>query len=949
MCKKLFILFCFIFSLLLNPDYALANQQETLNIGYLPGLGFAKDLSTAGERGYIYQTFRRMETHSPYNFSFTAYEDVPSLLQALEDTKIDIALPMMQTRERVDKFMFGKQAVGTAHVYLVKKGVDYGYYHNPSEINGKTVASYTDSVLEPILDAYCRKHGLDITYVRGTLQNYQDIQADYYLISSLSDVNSDYDSVISLGGHNYYALYRKDDAAIADAMASSYKKVVNADAKISHQLFLKYHDTRLTRRDLAQEEMAALKGRTFTVGYIRNHPPIQYTNEQGQADGFAVEIFDILAKRYGFKVNYIPYSLTDPKQYHESFDFLLSLLGDYHHENAHYRRTEQYFSQPIILITTKTNALDKDFQMRKIKIGALQYISVTKDDIVAEYPRAEVTVYDTLNNMTLAFDRGEIDAMLTTNSALPYFNSIFGDTLFTFGDNLNLPFRLFVSRKLDPVYVNIFNVIFDYVDAEEFDEVVARQTLAFLPSFTFAEGLRIYRTEIAVAAVIVVILVFFIVFYLRSKHREAVLNVLKYDTLSGFENYSFFEKKVAKKMKNKDCTDYDLLSVDIDSFKAITTHYDYEVANNALKAMAKALDEHLKGSDGLITRTFADNFLLLYKRRGEEEVLCIIKDKIIPPIMEVLGESYPLSLSLGAYSISTCTSPLHIIVDRAHLAKGKGKGEHRTTFYNFDDVMMRYYDNRLNVTYRMESALNDGEFFLVFQPKIDFKTLQITGAEALVRWRLSSGDMIYPNDFIPVFEENGFIVKLDVHVFTKTCRFIKENGQHLKNKVVSVNISNRTMLEPSIVGRLKMIVDSFGIDPKCIELEITESAICGEFCMNKLQDFQAMGFLVSIDDFGAGVSSLNRLGNMSADVIKLDKTFLDICSTNPRGKMVIQDTISMAKHLDMKVVAEGVETSEQALWLQQLDCDIAQGYYFARPVPAEEFLAQLIEKKIFKI
>ncbi len=941
-------IFCFIF-LSFSLSHAFNTAPPTLRFGYIPGYGFAQDLSVASERGYIYQTLKRMENYSTYKFTFTAYDDVQSIQQALEDNKVDVILPFIQNSKLAERFMYGQKAVGTAQVVLVAKGIDYAYYNDPAQINGKTIASYHGSALEPYLDDYCKKNGFKINYIRGDLLKYHELKADYYLVSSLSDVFHDYDSIINLSAYDYYALYRKDGNKIIEELLNSNAMVREADAKLMHQLYLRYYNTNLTRRDLTKTEMLAIKDKTFTVGYIGNHPPLQYTDKNGQASGIAVEILDLLAKRYGFKVNYIPYSLRDPKQFHESFDILISLLGDYHHENTHYRITEQYFSQPLMLITSKNDAIIKNFKNHKRSIGILNYIAVPKEAVLEEYPKAEVQVFDTLNSMTLAFDRGEIDAMLTTSTALPYFNSVFGDTLFTFGNDLNLPFQLYISRKLNPIYVNIFNVIFDYVDPAEFEEIVTRQTLEFLPSFSFSEGLRIYRFEIITAALVLLFLFIVTILYLRNKQKLAVLDVLKYDTLSGFENYSFFEKKVAKTMRTVHCKDYEILSVDIDAFSAIATHYNYEVANDVLKTMSEALDEHLKGKSGLITRTFADNFTLLCKSKDTEEIVNIVQEKIIPKLKAILEENYPLTLSLGAYPITNCSLPVHLMVDRANLAKAKGKGEHRTTFYIFDQSMMQYYDTRLNVTYRMENALKDNEFNLVFQPKIEFKTLTLIGAEALVRWRTSTDEIIYPNDFIPIFEENGFIVKLDIYVFTKVCRFIKENEHIIGDRLVSVNISNRTMLEPTIVGRLKMIVDNFEIDPKNIELEITESAMCEDFCMNKLQEFQALGFVISIDDFGAGVSSLNRLGNMNADVIKLDKTFLDLCSDNPKAKVVVQDTISMAKHLNMKVVAEGVETAEQALWLQGLECDIAQGYYFAKPVNVTEFLAQVKENKVFII
>ncbi len=922
---------------------------STITFGYIPGFGFSDNLKSPSFRGYIYQLLRRMENFSDYEFAFKPFPDAPSLLDSLRSGAVDVAVPMMENRERADEFLFSQSPFGTSQVLIVKRGTDYAYHHDPKKLHGKTVASYHDSPLERIFDMYCQSNGIEVNYIRGNHLDYHTLDADFYLVSSLSDNFQNHDSVLPLTRYNYHLLYRKGYEALDTILQATYQKAIIADNMLLPELFLQYYNATITRRDLTAEEMQALADKTFTVGYSRYHPPLQYTNEEGEADGIAVEIFNLLAKRYNFKVRYIPYSLSDPEVYHESFDLLLSLLGNYEHERRHYRRTEQYYSQPLMLITSKDNARIKNFQNKSRNIGMLHYISVDTDSVLQEYPRATVNIFETFGELVDAYDNGTVDSMLVTSTALTYLNSIFGDTLFTFGNSLNLPFRLFVSRKLDPIYVQVFNVIFDYVDPGEFDEVLARHTLDFVPSYSFIDFVIIHRYEIAIVVLLLLVAYVFTVYNLQSKKKLAVLDALRIDSLSGFMTYSFFEAEVAKLMKKADCCEYDIISVDIDSFKGITNHYSYDTATEILQSLSKTLEMHLRGRHGILTRPFADNVLIVRKRLAAETVLNLINEKVVPQVLRSLGENYPLTLSVGIYSIDNCQEQIYIMVDRANMARSRGKKEHKTTVYSFDDVLMEHYSTRLKITYAMDNALKNDEFTIVFQPKVDFTTLKLTGAEALVRWRSSTGEVFYPSSFIPVFEENGFIHKLDVYVFTKVCEFIQEHEEHVGDKLISVNISSRTMLESSIVGRLKMIADYYQVEPSRIELEITESAMCEDFAANKIQDFQAMGFAISIDDFGAGVSSLNRLGSMNANILKLDKAFLDVSDENFRGKVVVQDTILMAKHLDMHVVAEGVETALQACWLRSLECDIAQGYYFSKPLAMEDFLKQLIEDTVYEL
>ncbi len=918
-----------------------------ITFGYIPGFGFAKDLNASSNRGYIYQLLRRMENFSQYEFRFEAFPDSPSLLKALHAGQVDVAVPMMHDKTRAESFLFGDTPFGSAQVLLVAKGTDYGYYNDPNIVHGKTVASYHDSILEPIFDKYCEEHNIEVTYVRGNHLDYHTLQADYYLVSSLSDTFQNHDSIISLQRYEYFLTYRQHNHILKEALDTVYQATITADNGLLPELFLQYYNRNITRRDLTKEEMLALKGKTFTVGYNRGHMPFQYTNAQGDPQGIAVEIFNLLADRYGFKVKYIPYALADPKEYHESFDLLLGLLGNYDHERVHYRRTEAYFHRPLMLITSKENARIPNFQSTKRNIGTLRYVSVDKASILQEYPHASIKYYASFDDIIIAYKEGHIDSMLLTSTALTYLNSVFGDTLFTFGNQINLPFRLFVSRKLDPLYVDVFNVIFDYVNPGEFDEVLARHTLDFLPSYTFLDFLYMHRSEIAIVLLIIMLVFALTIHNLQGKKKMAVLDALRFDSLSGFMTYSFFEAEVIKMMKKAECCEFDIISVDIDSFKGITNHYSYDTATEILQNLSKTLETHLKGRRGILTRPYADNFLILRRRMEPDALLEILNEKVVPQVLRSLGESYPLTLSVGIYCIENCQEQVYLMIDRANVARNQGKKEHVTTVYSFDELLLEHYSTRLKITYSMENALNNNEFSIVFQPKVDFKTLKLKGAEALVRWKTASGDVFYPSAFIPVFEENGFIHKLDVYVFTKVCEFIQEYGDYLQEKVLSVNISSRSMLEPSIVGRLKMIADYYQVPTHMIELEITESAMCEDFAGSKIHDFQALGFSISIDDFGAGVSSLNRLGSMQADVLKLDKAFLDVCDENFRGKVVVQDTILMAKHLDMLVVAEGVETAYQASWLRDLDCDIAQGYYFAKPLLIAEFLDQLMSDETY--
>ena len=240
----------------------------------------------------------------------------------------------------------------------------------------------------------------------------------------------------------------------------------------------------------------------------------------------------------------------------------------------------------------------------------------------------------------------------------------------------------------------------------------------------------------------------------------------------------------------------------------------------------------------------------------------------------------------------------------------------------------------------MERALINREFQVYLQPKYSTKEEVISGAEALVRWIHPTEGFVAPYRFIPIFENNGFIIHLDDYMITEVARLqAKWIAEGKKVVPISVNVSRVHFAREDLAEHICKLVDQFGVPHNVIELELTESAFFDDkdMLLNTIKRLKAYGFEISMDDFGAGYSSLNSLKELPLDVVKLDAGFFREADEDGRGKVIVGDTISLAKKLDMKIVAEGIETREQVDFLATQDCDLIQGYYFAKPMPVAEF------------
>lgn len=251
-----------------------------------------------------------------------------------------------------------------------------------------------------------------------------------------------------------------------------------------------------------------------------------------------------------------------------------------------------------------------------------------------------------------------------------------------------------------------------------------------------------------------------------------------------------------------------------------------------------------------------------------------------------------------------------------------------------------------NIGTLLDEAAANGKIIAYYQPKYDALTANITGAEALARWLDDKDNIIPPADFVPLLEKTGFVTKLDWHILEQVCRFLKNQLEKDHSAVpVSVNFSRLHTNEPDFVQKLCSIVDRYGIPHNLIEAEITESALArsGDYIIDFISSVRKEGFAVAIDDFGSGLSSLNFVKDVPANVLKIDKSLLSGNCENEKERIVLESIFSFAQRLKLTTVAEGVETKEQLGFLRTCGCETIQGFYFAKPMKEDDFLS-LFEK-----
>ncbi len=460
---------------------------------------------------------------------------------------------------------------------------------------------------------------------------------------------------------------------------------------------------------------------------------------------------------------------------------------------------------------------------------------------------------------------------------------------------------------------------------------------------------------VIVLVVILVVAVLLVLYFKKQLfNKNSLLEATKYDNLTGLKTRETFCAEIANILSTAKPNEYMLISIDIDSFGIINEVYGYDVGTLVLQKVAKLLTESFS-NQSLVSRDKDDVFLIFRSHTSSQRNICfkeMCDDCLEKGIQEILGKHFDINLSRGSYYIQNTQESVNHMIDLCHLARMKGKKIHGTTYFEFTQQMRNERDLLNKILFSMDNALKAGEFKIFYQPKVELKEFKIAGAEALVRWFTSTGDIMMPDSFIHIFEENGFISQLDFYVLDQVCKYIHKHSSLCRIPPISVNLSGVTLLRnANIVSKLSGILRSNKISRNAIEIEITESFFVNDLqlVIQKVEDLREAGFKISIDDFGAGVSSLNRLRDIKVDVLKLDKELLNYNLTQSRGTIVVGNIIKLAKNLMMEIVAEGVEQKDHLDMLRLLKCDLAQGFIFEKPLEESDFLQILVDKKDYSV
>lgn len=421
---------------------------------------------------------------------------------------------------------------------------------------------------------------------------------------------------------------------------------------------------------------------------------------------------------------------------------------------------------------------------------------------------------------------------------------------------------------------------------------------------------------------------------IREAHSTIAL--LEQDELTNLYCASAFYSRVRERIAANPEEHFDIIVLDIDKFKLVNETFGMESGNRFLQSLALQLTGIVNADRGILARATADVFYI-----------CMPQElhfyDALQETMSVFLEQYPLPIRLqekiGVYSVDEPALPVEQMCDRARLA---------ISFSPTPNAEIAFYDHSLHakllkdhqILNSISEALSGRQFLLYLQPKVDISTQAVIGAESLIRWKHPTLGWIRPDEFIPLLEKNDRIYEVDKYMWEETCRFLhNRREQGLSPIPVSVNVARGDLYQKDLRNILNSLLRKYNIEPQFLHLEILERAYVKDSStiFQILTELRNDGFVIEMDDFGTGESSLNMLSEFPVDCLKLDRSFLIRGFHDKRHVEVVRFIINLARILDIDIIAEGVETQDQADLLLELGCRNAQGYFYGKPEPAENF------------
>lgn len=967
---KRFVLLILSFLLVVSSSLTMAaapgvpvkgGEKPPLRVGYIDYDGFIGPENDGFYNGYGVAFLNKISQYTGWKYEYQ-YGTWEECLRDLELGKIDLVCCAQYSQERAERYDYSEYPIGRESTFIyTRKGSDSIYYQDYSAMEGATAAILKGSYQSEEFAAFAKKKGfsytaLELDSVAEVTQALNTGQADLGVLGSLSRQN-DLRIVEKLGTVPFYIITTKGNNQIVEDLNMALSNIYSTSPYIVEELYYEYYGNgSLTPEPLLTRHEAeyAMNNGPFTVACIEGRYPLSYLDyETGEMSGIFPDLVRRIADISGLGLELVsaPVGSRPEELIREGkADIVVGILFSQEKiQETGMQLTESLTSQPSLI------AVNSGVNIYKLDEGvlALPYSYKGCESLLPkELLRFDIVYKESVEECFKAVRDHEADLTVQNTLVANYFmqkREFSGLSLLSM-QSMSEKNCLMLSGDADVELLSILNKSIICLDDETVNQITMAHTVGRHYHETFTDTMFYYRKRLTVLALLLIAAILGLAFLYRRhlrikmvlREKKAYQLMAETDEMTGLYNRKAFYNKANEYMKSDSNRKYQIIFFNVESFKVVNELFGVKEGDRLIVFLAHIIREWSNGLGGVCARFEADHF-----------VVCVEDNDAYPKeiterLKKAMGNysiEMNIDVSCGVYHVHDLSVDVNIMCDRARLAVNSIKGNYARRVAVYDDSHRKALIYAQMIVSEMNTAMEEKQFRVYIQPKYNMDTNLVIGGEALVRWVHPERGIIPPGDFIPIFEQNGFIGQLDTYMFEETCQLLRRWIDDGKEPVpISVNLSRVGFYNPKLCENLNKIAEKYRVPLELLELEVTETAYASDSrtVHDHIQQLRSVGFKILMDDFGSGYSSLNMLKEAPVDQIKLDMRFLSDDDPYGRAETILKMVIAMGEALSIPVLAEGVETRGQVEMLRNYSCSLAQGYYYAKPMTVEEFEKLLV-------
>ena len=929
-------------------------QTRVVKVGFFPMDGFNEKNEDGTYGGMDVEYLEAIRDYVNWDIEYVECESWDDALQLLADRKIDLVGSAQYSSKRAEIYQYANLASGYTFGAIAVNGNSALPYEDFDAMGGITYGIVKTYIRKDEFYEYLSDHGIGSPVVReynstADLLDALEKQEIDAMVHSLTEIREGKRIIGRFAPMPIYYISYKGNNEVMREMNQGIADLKMNRPELENELIVKYYDSRLDQTILlTREEKAYIaEKKNITVGYFDGYYPFSYENN-GAYHGLAKQVLDEISVVTGLTFDYVRMENMDEARQAlaDGKIDLLNYCGDtpQNMKQSGAAVTKAYAKVPHVIIMKRDSKANEIQVLATVKSGDDNRATA---DLVSE--DAQILTFDSQLDCLYAVKEGKADAAMCDGYLTEYL----------LGSDLRLN-RLEIRSVLNDAHIIYMAVrdggnplllsIFNKELLEVSDKMVSDYMLKdnFFAQNSIENFIRTHSVLILIIVILIAVAIVLVMMHMLRDSKR-IQKLMYTDSELNIWNLNYLKYKAALKLSADKSQKYALVYMDICQFRRYNTLYGWHAGQKLLELIVKVLGENTERETEIYARSHGDHFVLFLKYddvAGLETRLAALQHTITQRLCDIADMRMPVTM--GVCCVPPGSTDMQLVISYAiqasDLLRNSYGNEIRIYDENLKAQLKEYHDKEK----LLESVDIQRDFVAYYQPKVDIRSEQIVGAEALVRFKdpTDNGAIKAPGYFVPYYEQTGKITEIDFFIMECACKLLRRRMDAGRRVVpISCNFSRIHFIKDNFPEQFEAVMDKYRIPKEYIEVEITETLVMEELQQHKVKEtveaLRRKGIRLSIDDFGSGYSSLGVFEQIPASVIKLDRSFLLNNENRVRQVKIMKNIVNLAQDLDAQVVCEGVENDNDTELMMEIGAYVAQGYRYSKPVPEDVFEEKL--------